>query len=165
MFFLKSEEEKKPSFQPVGKLSEEDQERVLSRIEELVPSSGGGSWIEILDDEVAKLAETLSRTAVGTYYKQEFAEEEGHPRRWFFLLENDENQQPVASVSLCVLPEGVEARSNIGGTCHTTGYMNKNPYPDYAEDIAALASFIENPIPANWMQKPLPEYDATAPKP
>jgi hypothetical protein len=127
----------------------------------------GSRWIEIDSYEVACYAATSSQTAISQYYKKEEELEGGHPRRWFFHQGPAVNSRRAVKVALCVLPDGQFVKHpDMVADCHTTGRQNKNPYPEFAEDIEALAEATGLPIVANWQGESLQVAAASVgPKP
>lgn len=129
---------------------------LLSQIVPLTHFDGGSYWVEIVDEKTAWLAARLTRTAIAEYYYREMNHEEGeHVRRWFFLV-SDKDGTPFSPACLCVVPNGVVARSRMTDACHTVGYENAQAYPDYAPHIDHLATITGLPIVPNWAGMPLP---------
>lgn len=126
-------------------------------LKEVLVTDHGDRWIEIDSPEAADYAGLLTQTAVGHFYKQEARLEGGaHPRRWFVLSGPDESGKVIGKVSLCVLPEGVEtAAPEFVSDCHTTGYQNRPPYPDFADEIEALSEAIGIELPPNYQGRPV----------
>lgn len=115
-----------------------------------------GIWTELLSQEDANLAERLTKTAISRFYAMEFKAEEGHPRRWFMLVEEGSGK-PVGSVCLAVTPEGADIKnpSLLPLGVHTTGFQNRPPYPDYADQIQALSDAVGIEIQPNYMGRPV----------
>lgn len=115
-----------------------------------------GTWFEISNDDAAKAAEKLTYTAIRHYYEKEATVEEGHPRRWFVLVTED-NGVERGSVCLVVTPDGVELKDPdfIPSGSHVTGYQNGIPYPDFEFEISELSDAIGIDIEPNHMGRSL----------
>ncbi|MCS4089225.1 hypothetical protein [Rhizobium sp. BK176] len=110
----------------------------------------GDRWAEIDSDQGARYAGGLTQTAIGVFYEMEQKAEGRHPRRWFVLVGPDDAGVTVGKVCLCVLPEGEVVRNpDMVSDCHTTGRYNRNPYPEFAAEIEALADATDLPIIPN----------------
>jgi hypothetical protein len=127
----------------------------------------GNRWIEITTDEAAMQAGQITQTAIGHFYKDEQKHEEGHPRRWFVLAGPNEAGVEIGKVALCIVPPGVAVKnSEFVADCHVTGFQNRNAYPSYTDEIAALADKIEIEITPNYQGNPIsPENTSSAPRP
>lgn len=143
----------------IAEAEERVAEKVRASLAQVVPLThfdGGSYWVEIVDEKTAWLAARLTRTAIAEYYYREMNHEEGeHVRRWFFLV-SDKDGVPYSPACLCVVPEGVVARSRMTAACHTVGYENAHAYPNYAAQIEHLATITGLPIVPNWAGRPLP---------
>ena len=90
----------------------------------------------------------------------------GHPRCWFELVGPDETGNAIGKVSVCVLPEGAEtADPEFAADCHTTGFRNKPPYPDHADDVEALSEAVGIDLPPNYQGTPVPSSAPAGPRP
>ncbi len=135
----------------------------LARMTPVVDLGPGHRWFEIRNAEDAVIAGYFSQTALSHFYGLEEEREGGHPRRWFFLTKLNEVEKVFAPVALCVAPEGAIIKDReLVADCHTTGFMNSNPYPEYAADIEALSSAIGIALPPNHMGREI--EDAPSPK-
>jgi hypothetical protein len=128
------------------------------QLEVVLALSNGSRWVEIDSVDVAVFASHQTQTAVSHFYMKEADLEGGHPRRWFFLQSEDKGDgRRVANVVLCVLPDDQYVKHpDMVANCHTSGRQNKNPYPEFAADIEALADFTCLPIIPNWQGEVLP---------
>lgn len=164
-FFLpetSSDQADQPDFsERLERLGPVELKSLVEEIDPILSFDDGSFWFEIRNEVDARLSTRFSETAIFHFWRSEMTTEGGHPRRWFTLLEPTEGDRYFSPVCLCVAPEGVVINNRNIADCHTTGHMNKNPYPDYAEKIAALSEAISIPLPANYMGRPLPEYDAS----
>lgn len=116
----------------------------------------GDRWAEIDSDQGAWYAGMLTRTAIGTFYRQEMEAEGRHPRRWFVLVGPEDRGDIIGKVCLCVLPEGeVVELPDMVADCHTTGRSNQNPYPEFDAEIEALAEATGLPITPNYQGQPV----------
>jgi hypothetical protein len=145
--------------QTLGNVVDEIMAPTLKTVLEL---ESGDRWAEIETDAGAKYAGGLTQTAIGVFYSLEMKAEGRHPRRWFVLVGPDDTGDIVGKVGLCVLPEGeVVQRPDMVADCHITGRFNRNPYPEFAADIEALAAATDLPITPNHIG----EQIAVAPRP
>jgi hypothetical protein len=142
--------------------------QIADHLEKMIPVLDLGGkisekWFELTSYEDMEVAGYFTRTAIRHFWEGEELSEGCHLRRWFALLAKNEDGHPYMPVSLCVTPPGIEVKSKIVADCHTTGFMNKSPYPDFAGQIEALAVHIGIELPPNCMGRPV-EIDV-APKP
>ena len=137
------------------------QVNAVSRLDTVLEVESGDRWIEINSDETARLAAGLTQTAVAHFYFEEERIEGRHPRRWFVLVGPSQDVAVIGKVALFVLPEHETSVDPEVVDCHITGYMNSNPYPEFAAEIEALAAAIDLPITPNYMGNPV----ATPPAP
>jgi hypothetical protein len=122
----------------------------------------GSRWFEIGSTNDAETAGILSHTAIKHRYSNERDIEQGHPRRWFGLLEPSDGR-PRVPVTVSVTPPEVTIRARDEAACVVNGYAGTCPYPDYTTQIDALASHIGIAIPQNHHGRPLEQVPATAP--
>ncbi|MEP3666046.1 MAG: hypothetical protein ABJN42_04840 [Roseibium sp.] len=125
---------------------EEAKEQRLANVAETfgepVLSSDNGDWYAIENADQARLATQLSETAVGHFWnmgrRNLESSSKGDSHDWLILL--DEGGE--ALVAMAALKEGAEnLHGSIGLTeCHVTGFQNNSAWPDYQDDIEAVAS-------------------------
>jgi hypothetical protein len=127
----------------------------IADLKTVLELDSGDRWIEIDSDAAAGTCGVLTQTAIERFYLQEAKLEGGHPRRWFALVGPADTGAVIGKVCLCVLPEGVEsADPNWIATCHTTGYRNLSPYPEFAQEIEELAIHTDLTLEPNCMGRP-----------
>lgn len=161
---VSDEADDRPSFSALPPhLDLEGVKAAIDNLEPIMSFDDGSFWFEMRTDQEAWLATHLTQTAIFHFYKSEFDAEGGHPRRWFTLVEPTAGNNYIGPVCLCVTPEGARITKRYVDDCHTTGLMNRNPYPDYAEKIEALSEVILIPLPENHMGRPISAYDASEP--
>jgi hypothetical protein len=115
----------------------------------------GDYWVELKTNIDALTASRFSDTAIGSFFETEFKQEGGHPRRWFALISNQGGAVRMPVV-LCVTPPGEELKNpSLVNDVHTTGYQNRNPYPEFEWHIEQLSAKIGIDLPPNYMGQPL----------
>jgi hypothetical protein len=129
---------------------------MASQLEPVLALESGDKWVEIENDQVARFAAGVTQTAIAHFYAQEALIEGRHPRRWFVLVGPTETSPIIGKVALCVLPENeTTANPDFVADCHTTGYQNANPYPEFEAEIDALAEATNLPITPNYKGRPI----------
>lgn len=121
----------------------------LSGMQVVADLGDDGKWFEIFTQPEANQASLLTETAIHIFFAKEGKLESGHPRRWFLFV----GPEGRGDVCLYVIPAGAEINErwpNDNGT-HTTGYRNKNPYPDFAPQVETLSQAIGVDIAPDYM--------------
>jgi len=107
-----------------------------------IQPGNGFRWHRLETVEDGMHAQKLNGTAVGHYFKRELEQRKaGEPANEYYALVGEDGSIPV-TMQVWHDPEGARSPRNMVERNVVVGFQNRNPFPEFGVEIAALASHI-----------------------